>query len=67
MQPTKMEHYYVRATVFILVFILVRVSALKTTNLNSNATFQSVVSTAGKPLHWFKLDRECIEVNGMIL
>jgi hypothetical protein len=51
MQPNKMDHCHVRATIFILVFILVSVSALRTTNLTSSVTFLSV-STAGKPVHW---------------
>lgn len=67
MQPNKMDHCHVRATIFILVFILVSVSALRTTNLTSSATFPSVVSTAGKPVHWRRLDGESVVVNGISL
>ena len=67
MQPSKMDHCHVLATIFILVFILVSVSALRTTNLTSNATFPSVVSTAGKPLHWGRLGDESVVVNDTLL
>ena len=67
MQPNKMDHCHVRATIFILVFILVSVSALRTTNLTSSATFLSVASTAGKPVHWLRLNGEFVVVNGISL
>jgi len=67
MQPNKMDHCHVRATIFILVFIVVSVSTLRTTNLTSSTTFPSVVSTAGKPVHWPRLEGEYVVVNGISL
>lgn len=67
MQPNKMVRCRVRATIFILVFIVVSVSALRTPNLTSSATFPSVVSTTGKPVHWRRLDGESVVVNGISL
>lgn len=67
MQPNKMDHCHVRATILILVFMLVSVSALRTTNLTSSATFRSVVSTAGKPVPWRRLGGKSVVVNGISL
>jgi hypothetical protein len=66
MQPNKMDHCHVRATIYILVFVLLSVSALGTTSVTPNATFPSVVSTAGKPVLWRGLG-ESVLLNGIIL
>ena len=67
MQPNKMDHCHVRATILILVFVLVSVSALRPTNLTSSATFPSAVSAAGKTVRWRRLGVESVVVNGISL